>query len=31
MDHLNYKIVNSKPIIDKKILIYRDSYHSAMS
>lgn len=31
MDHLNCKIINSKTIIDKKRLIYRDSYHSAMS
>lgn len=31
MDDINYKIVNENPLIDKKVLIFRDSYHSAMS
>ena len=31
MDDLNYKIINEKPLINKKVLIYRDSYHSALS
>ncbi|MEF9951744.1 MAG: hypothetical protein RR840_04815 [Clostridium sp.] len=28
---IHYKVINKNPLIDKKLLIYRDSYHSAMS